>query len=56
MDFQLAEMKQKFEHDERKQINEISREKQLAEIASKREVEFRRIDSGMIEHVKKFED
>lgn len=49
MDFRLAEMKQQLDHKEQTQNNEISREKALAEIASRSEVEIRRIDSGMIE-------
>lgn len=49
MDFKLATMKQQLEHEERTQVNEIAREKDLAKIASGREVEFKRIDSGMIE-------
>jgi hypothetical protein len=49
MDFELARLKQSQEHAERTQANDISREKELAKIASGREIEFKRIENGMID-------
>jgi len=48
-DFRLAELTEKHKHEQQTQSNDIVRERDLAKIASSREVEFKRIDSGMID-------
>lgn len=48
-DYKLAHLAQEHRHAEQVQNNDIAREKALAQIASTREIEFKRIDSGMID-------
>jgi predicted Holliday junction resolvase-like endonuclease len=48
-DFELAKMKVHNEEENQKRNSEISREYNLAQLAMKKEIEFKQIESGLID-------